>query len=417
MRRVLSFRLLPLQLALCAVLFLVGASKEAHAQVTGITVSPTITRTPDTDHGTLKTTDVTRADCDNNITLGFNLVFTGAVSSSFQLQVWAGSNCADVASRQSATATCWPVAAGTNSVTQTQSVNVTIQDLVANEIANPKGVTFPVGTRNTCADVANANLGAQAINIYFLYVNPADLSVQSSGGPVAFSVAMSGPPSPTGVNVGEGDRVILVGWTLPTGTSNLTGINMYCAPASTVHSVTDAGADADTDSGTDSGPVDAGFHLECEDGGFTDGGFDDSGDATAGQSIDGGCTLVPNDAGGGTPPPADVCPTPDISQLQVCGNAAGQTATQGTIKNLNNGVQYVVGVASYDKYGNIGTLSNTACATPGPVADFLHNYRGDGGEAGGCTLESAPVTGGALAAGLSTLGIAFIRRRRKGKRS
>ncbi len=417
--RSLALRLLVLLLPWVAFSVL-GVSREARAQATtGTTITVNtagITRSSNSNRPNgLTNTDVGFADCTSNITLNIPLQINPPVSS-YTLQVWAGigQDCSQPESRGASTATCWQVAASSNTVTQSYNVDLHIQDLVSQygggTTKNPGNYT-PHTDGSTCTAAAATGLAPQTVAVYFLYVDGGG-AVQAQAN-INLQVSMSGPPALTGFSADEGDRVALVGWTLPTGTTSLIGVNVYCAPVDKVHSVTDAGSSTDGGGATDSGPVDAGSTLVC-DGGFADGGFDDAGNPIDGGFVDGGCVSVPNDAGSGGN--GGSCPTPSIDQLAVCATATGQTATQATVKGLVNGTDYVFAVAGIDRFGSAGALSNFACATPGPVSDFFHNYRDDGGLAGGCSLEDGPVGGGVLAGGLATLGIAFLRRR-KGKRS
>ena len=99
--------------------------------------------------------------------------------------------------------------------------------------------------------------------------------------------------------------------------------------------------------------------------------------------------------------------------------ATGNTATSATISNLNNDVEYVVGVAATDAYGNVGALStfngtDMICQWPQQVTDFFDSYRAAGGEAG-CALDAPEVPSGAGGSALvfgAALVFALRRRRR-----
>ncbi len=102
--------------------------------------------------------------------------------------------------------------------------------------------------------------------------------------------------------------------------------------------------------------------------------------------------------------------------------ATGNTATSATLSGLTDNVEYVVGVAATDAYGNVGALStfngsDMICQWPQQVTDFFDSYRSAGGLAGGsfCQVESPELPtgagGSALVAG-AALVFALRRRRR-----
>jgi hypothetical protein len=113
---------------------------------------------------------------------------------------------------------------------------------------------------------------------------------------------------------------------------------------------------------------------------------------------------------------------PDGSYKYPFVTATGNTANSATLSNLTNNVEYVVGVAATDSYGNVGALStfngsDMICQWPQQVTDFFDSYRSAGGLAGGsfCQVESPDLPtgagGSALVAG-AALVFALRRRRR-----
>ena len=91
-----------------------------------------------------------------------------------------------------------------------------------------------------------------------------------------------------------------------------------------------------------------------------------------------------------------------------------QESGPATISGLNNSTVYAVGVAAYDKVGNVGEVSNVACATPQAISDFFSIYRQEGGQAGGgCTVARPGEGAVAFAfAGMAMLGLGLASRRR-----
>jgi hypothetical protein len=109
-------------------------------------------------------------------------------------------------------------------------------------------------------------------------------------------------------------------------------------------------------------------------------------------------------------------PDPDT----FCGETTGLTSQSASTfypnDQINNGSTYAVAVVATDRVGNIGRLSEAACATPQPVTGFFERYKQSGGRAGrGCALMTAP--GVSTAWLLALLGAIFTlrleRRRRR----
>jgi hypothetical protein len=87
------------------------------------------------------------------------------------------------------------------------------------------------------------------------------------------------------------------------------------------------------------------------------------------------------------------------------------------ISGLQNGVPYVVGVASVDRTGNASPITEATVQFPVPTSDFYSAYRKAGGSADGgfCALGGRPSSG--LAALVAVAGAALcIRRRRQPQR-
>jgi hypothetical protein len=105
--------------------------------------------------------------------------------------------------------------------------------------------------------------------------------------------------------------------------------------------------------------------------------------------------------------------TPDESTF--CGDVEATGSDSGsTDSKLQNNVLYAVGVATKDNVGNVGVLSDLACATPQEVTGFFEAYRAAGGKAGGGFCSYAPARRGAapISAAL-LLGVLALWRRRR----
>jgi len=89
-------------------------------------------------------------------------------------------------------------------------------------------------------------------------------------------------------------------------------------------------------------------------------------------------------------------------------------STQGEVNGLENGQQYICGMAGYDPLYNLGPLSNTDCETPKPVNGYYKLYREAGGTAGGgfCSFGRLPTSPQLVPLVFGALGLLIARRRR-----
>lgn len=103
----------------------------------------------------------------------------------------------------------------------------------------------------------------------------------------------------------------------------------------------------------------------------------------------------------------------DLDKNFICSDVLTPTETSHRIKDLQNGLSYLVGVAAVDKSGNISPINNVLSAIPVPTVDFYTDYRDAGGaaEGGYCSLTRSPTRIGALAI-LGVVGLALVLRRR-----
>jgi hypothetical protein len=99
----------------------------------------------------------------------------------------------------------------------------------------------------------------------------------------------------------------------------------------------------------------------------------------------------------------------------LCSDLRPSTETSHRIWKLQNGIDYGVGVAAIDKYGNASVISNLVDGTPVPTVDFYTEYKTSGGAAQGgyCALAKGMRSPGLLAlAGLAAFGLLWWRRRK-----
>ena len=363
---------------------------------------------------------ISKADClaDDEYTFPLTVSNYGG----YQLEVWVGSagdDCTSGEARRGTTAVCWQVWKGVPTNTGF-SVVVRSQDIVSRRKASDGVVTGPgSGTAADC-EWKEATTAPVEVALYFMFVSAG--SDQHAGGVYwTTKFDLAGPTPPTNVKAGIGNTSIIVKWDATTDTDKA-GYRFFCDPApksepkqvimrpydldASLDAFLDVDSDEDAPVEADDSGSDSGSDANVDTGPESEGGPPtNAGGSGGGSNSDGSCTssvLVP----GKEPDPAYECGT--------------GTSTTGSVTGLTNGAQYVVGVASVDSVGNVGKLSNLACATPSQVDDFFTVYRDAGGKAGGgfCSLSNvgaktglAGIAGSALFA-FASLG-AVIRWRRK----
>lgn len=389
-----------------ALLALFAAETAARAQTPGgpgVEVGPLVTRSfPSGDNAPLRPqnlnpTGISFDDCQTDISLNFTLTLSGLPQPSLSLQAWVGNaDCTALDARRATTAQCWPAIPGAITPAQVAKVSVRARDVVAHQSNAQKPVTYGAAGEEACT--VQQSPGATALSIYFIWVDGTG-NAQGTAGKYDLKSDMVGPPAPTGITAGDGDRIAQLSWTQGVN-PDTTGFKVFCQPIGDAPS-TDPNATTD--------PT---YDLVCQDGGMTDPVLDDAGNViTPAQPIDGGCVQVATTEAGATDP---TCPAPTTDT--VCADISGNIASGATVPDLVNGQRYSFAVAGTDAFGNVGPVSEPACATPTPVDDFFRRYRNAGGGAGGCSLDAmadaAPGTS-ALLASSTMMVFAWLRRRRK----
>jgi hypothetical protein len=348
---------------------------------------------------------VSRADCLDNDTFTFNISVAGTGDLG-TLEVWAstGTDCSVADNRYNSAITpiCYPVfyavpVVGANPVT------IRVQDVV-DSTKVPAISSVGHGTANACN---NATTSASiTVNLYFVLVQSGTTSNNFSGAApkYPFTYDLAGPPPPASVSAGIGENSLFVHWAV-SGNADILGYSIYCAnqesvPPGLIGAAGAAGAGGIQGAGGTGGG--AGESAAGTDtGGTGTGGTGTAG--TAGQlTINQNCfssVLFANQL-----PPATMAP---------CGTGNGSTQSEGQAKGLQNDQSYAVGVAAFDQVGNVGVLSNLACATPQLVDDFFDRYRAAGGKAGGgfCTIQRYASPWAALLLAGATVAYALRRRR------
>jgi hypothetical protein len=305
----------------------------------------------------VRPTDINRADCVADATIEFK---TTVRASSGTFQVWAGTGCTDAQTRSQATM-CVMVAEADTTV---ESLTISVQDMLQTKMPGAGPTT---GMATACDSTSGSSKGVD-IRLFFMVINPSDNTALATAEKV-FTYDIFLPPAPTGVKAAPGEESIELSFT-PGEADDLKGYNFYCSPV---------GPPPAADGGA--GPV-------------------ASGDGTCTSS-----TLVPG---------ADA-PTESAS---ACGNVRGSALSGGTAQGegesrLLNDVEYAVAVAAVDDFGNVGKLSELACATPQEVTGFFEAYRAAGGQAGGGFCGFGPARRGSALAFVLLLGLAALRWRRR----
>lgn len=411
--------------ALAAAWLVATPSFAASVRVTG---APVRSFNPPANVQGYQNTWINYSDCEQDLQLAIPLAFDSDLLSNgaYQVEVWAGANCDELASRVNTTGlTCWQVAAGTVGKSQNPTATISARGIVSQYVATPK-VPYPYGTgpipKSVCEGFAS---GQATINVWFIIVDGAKNPIGNAQ--LGFTADLVGPPPPSGLVAGIGDTALIVSWTPSADTSSQTqGFIVYCDPPPPGNTV-----------GAPSSATDAGSSLVCQDGGFD--GAVDGGAIVEGGFVDGGCAYVANDAGtssgtpsacrstvlvsgGGTITIDEAGISTTVGGVQrfidpgyICGQPNGATTKEYPVRNLVNGTYYTVAVAGIDAFGNTGPLSDPRCNTPMEIVDFWNEYTKAGGQAGGgfCSLGTGPGPASTSLLALGVWGLVSVVRRRK----
>lgn len=320
---------------------------------------------PDAGHPSGHEFEISKKDCENAQDI-FEFNFTLANFSGKTLEAWLSTDssldCAVKEDRSSSEAShCVQI------VFQTPGDDTETLSISSAEIAAKiDGVTG-------CND-SNPNTAARPITLWFMLLDSSgDVAADDVAKVFSTNIDLLGPAPPTELSAGLGSEVLIVSYTVPTG-SDVDGFTVYCDPPP-------GGAAASTGA-TGTGVTAAGV---------------------GGGSGAGSCSstlLVPGEI------PA--------SSLVSCGTAAKASAT-ATAQGLTNLTSYAVAVSSRDVLGNVGELSEIVCGTPAPVDDFFDAYRSAGGKGGGCNvsdgLRDDVASFGLGGLGLGLAGLVLLARR------
>ncbi|HEY5281332.1 MAG TPA: MXAN_2562 family outer membrane beta-barrel protein [Polyangia bacterium] len=221
---------------------------------------------------------------------------------------------------------------------------------------------FQTAAGSTTVDCANLTAGTTTVWAILAEDGAALPFVLSVDLPVLATAA----PAPVATTALASDQGMLVTWTPPADTSQVTGYQVLCLPRPAA-------------------AVAAAYQTTC--------GLDST-------SI--GDTIMT---------PADV--------TEVCSKEVLAGTTSVRLAGLVNGTPYTVAVISIDQGGGVSDLSPPAVATPQPTLGFYETYKKDGGAASGCSMLPSPqsrragVLWMAFLVGLVVASARFLSRRRR----
>ncbi|HRG97910.1 MAG TPA: hypothetical protein PLR99_16765 [Polyangiaceae bacterium] len=332
-------------------------------------------------------------DCFGNQTLEITYTASGFTANQ-SLQVWAGTqDCKPIAARSGTTQQCWrPYGNLPNA--QAQTISIPVRNILTRRTDTNVGDYSKDAT--VCKDIA-----LTTYSLFFMWVQGAGTEPIGTTDQVDLQVKTVGPASLSGLKVLPGNTRLIVTWDAvgEAGTVDQVGVRVYCD-------------DKPTSKAPDTKQV-----VSCPDA--TAAGDADAEISDAGADA---CTTttetVPNTGGSCgssnlTPPSGSQSALPDAKYLcaETGGTGARVVVESYNGQPLTNDQTYAVAVAAVDSYGNVGTLVEPTCATPGLTSDFWQVYRDSGGQAGGCSTEAAPLGGLLSAFPLFVLVASLLRRR------
>ena len=414
--------LLASAVALAFALLLLPAVARAQATVAVTITNPTSLARVDangngvTKRPTIQPEGINLQDCRDALQLVFPLNVTG-FSTSDNFEVWgsdqSGADCTVATARSGATQTCYKISANF-SRTQTQSVNVSIKEL----IKGLAGTTLPA---DGCRRV-----NAYTISAYFLVLRGTDVVGHAKA---TLSVDTQGPTALSNVKLLPGEAAITVSWDAvgEGGADDVIGAQAFCDPSptqvtastpgtSTVCKDADGGVTTAFDASDQASLADAGVTCSqvANEGGTSGGGpipLADSGIPSAGRA----CMTQSFAPVNGVP----IVPDNALRAKYGCGSISGSTGSTVRIDQIAgappvNGHVYAVAIAATDSFGNLGDLSAPICQFPEQTSDFWRDYRGAGGQSGGgfCSVEGPGIPVGSFSLVAIGVVVAFSSLRR-----
>lgn len=330
-------------------------------------------------------------DCFGNQTLEITYTASGFTANQ-SLQVWAGTqDCKPIAARSGTTQQCWrPYGNLPNAAAQT--ITIPVRNILTRRTDTTIGDYSNDAT--VCKDIA-----LTTYSLFFMWVQGAGTEPIGTTDQVDIQVKTVGPASLSGLKVLPGNTRLIVTWDAvgEAGTVDQVGVRVYCDDKPTSKSPDTKEVTVCPDASSSS------------DGDITDAGADACTTKTETVANTGGSCGSSNL----TPPSGSQSALPDAKYL--CAETGG-TGARVVVESFNgqpltNDQTYAVAVAAVDSYGNVGALVEPTCSTPGLTSDFWQLYRDSGGQAGGCSTETAPIGGLLSGFPLFVLVASLLRRR------
>ncbi len=192
-------------------------------------MNPLVSRTKvDIRPQNLNPTAINALDCEVDATLTFSLALS-AFCSDVHLEAWVGeTDCAPLAARTTATATCSPLLSAAIPPAANVTVSIRAQDIVTGEVTSgSKPTTYAAATEAAC-HVQSAP-GPVPLSIYFLWLDGTGNPV-GTGGVYPIEAALRGPAAPSNVVAEPRDGALNVTWA-PGADSAVTSFVVYAEPA------------------------------------------------------------------------------------------------------------------------------------------------------------------------------------------
>jgi hypothetical protein len=355
-----------------------------------------------------------RCECKAKVRLRIDLTASGVnklrtrAASKGDLRVYIGANCATTQARNPP-----PVC---NQIARTDRLDELVNGpLYAETTVDQLFSTVANTTDGGVSAVTCSNEGSQTFTLWLdndLDNNP-DL-VDGAAPSVGITFDGKAPPVPRMRELVGGNEALQVSWDSLGAEPGFQGYIVFCARDGDKAVFPGHYRPAyDTAAGMCPDPAMSQGALQVDD---ADGGAgtDAGSDAAAGTDAGGGTGTTTTQQRGLAPAPLRA-----LDPAYACSDLM-TTGTKRRIYRLQNGIPYLVGVASVDKHGNASPIEEVLMAQPVPTRDFYRSYRDQGGlaEGGFCSLVGAgvhttvPWLAGAVAAAGLALVVRRLRRRR-----
>lgn len=403
--------LLSTLLVLCTVLF----AARARAQSVSISNKASLVRRgPDgtaVNKRQINPEAVSYADCFANQNIEVTYVAAG-FNANQTLEVWAGAtDCKPIAARSGTTQQCWRPT-GNLPLQSTGTVTIPVRNILGRR-TDTQVADYSANT-DVCKDISLTTYG-----LYFLWFQGTATEPIGTGDQVDVIVKTIGPSPLSGLKVLPGNARVIVTFNAAGegGVADQQGVRVYC------------------DDKPSTKTPDTRNVTVCPDSGSADASTaSDASDDSSVSSVDAGCTTttetVPGTGGACSSSnlvPAKAADGGALSSLPdakyLCAELGGNTGSRVVVESFQgapfvNDKTYAVAVAAIDSFGNVGTLTDVTCATPGATSDFWQLYRDSGGQAGGCSTEATGAPGGGVLLAIPMVALlgSLVRRRVRGRK-